>query len=332
MLEKSAVQPDRPETDGPPTGGVGAPSKGMIIGPCPPEGRAEALSVLYRRVSPTARPGVIVQLLRQEASGALDLSGIWVAYRRGRLVGAMLTQQLAGRAVAVWPPEVVRCWRAGALASALVRDALASYRARGIRLAQAVVDPDLPNRARTELDRGGLPYVTDLTYLGRPVDDPLPVPSELPKLFWEGFRPERRAAFERILERSYVGSLDMPELGGLRSLDDVMQSHKARGRFDPDRWRIGRLEGREEPSAVLLLLASEGRTWEVSYLGLDPEVRGRGLGRAILAHALAQAGPHADRIELAVDSRNVPAERLYVRCGFSPIDRRGVHLAVLEGG
>ena len=54
----------------------------------------------------------------------LDLSGLWIARRRGRVVGAMLTQALAGRAAAVWPPEVVGTWTRPALAAALVREAL----------------------------------------------------------------------------------------------------------------------------------------------------------------------------------------------------------------
>ena len=63
----------------------------------------------------------------------------------------------------------------------------------------------------------------------------------------------------------------------------------------------------------------------------DPEPRGRGLGREAVAHALDLARPHTPRLELAVDVRNPPAERLYRASGFLPYERRAVHLALLNG-
>ncbi|MEW4566856.1 GNAT family N-acetyltransferase [Tautonia sp. JC769] len=306
-----------------------AAARALGIGPCPPDERAEALAVLYHRLSASTREYMIVELLRQESAGQLDLSGLWVAYRRRRIIGAMLSQTLAGRAVAIWPPVIGRSWRTASLASSMVRAVLRFSESRGIRLAQALVDHDQPKQAGLDLTRGGLPHVTDLLYLGRPTLNELPVPPETPMLEWQPYAPERHEHFDRILDRSYEGSLDMPELAGIRCLDDVMRGHLARGPFDPERWRLGRLKGQSEPVAVLLLLASSESTWEVSYLGLAPEVRGRGLGRRILAHALERARPHADRLELAVDVRNLPADRLYQRCGFHAFERRRVHLAVL---
>src|SRR5690348_13385932 len=104
----------------------------------------------------------------------------------------------------------------------------------------------------------------------------------------------------------------MPELEGLRSLDDVLASHRAGGRFVADRWQVGRVRGEPGSAAVLLLSGVPDRdAWEVAYLGLTPPARGRGLGRAVLAHAAALARPHAARLELAVDVRNLPAHHLY---------------------
>lgn len=337
MLEDSIAGPEDlvpnaqdvdPPTDGP-------SCRGVVIAPCPPEDRVEGLEVLYRAFSAATRVGMIVELLRQEEGGAIDLSGLWVALRRRRIVGAMLTQELAGRAVAIWPPVVQRAWRGGTLASAMVTEALAWYRGRGVVLAQALVDQNLPKSTGEELARGGLPYATDLIYLGRPTGAPLPASDGsggVSRIRWQGFSPTTRGLFGRALERSYEGSLDMPELGGLRSLEDVLLGHQARGTFEPSRWQVGLIGDDPDPAAVLLLSEGEGKTWEVSYLGLAPEARGKGLGRCILARALELARPLADRLELAVDARNIPADRLYRRCGFAGFDRRRVHLAVLGGG
>lgn len=327
MLEDST--PSFPDSASKPRPEPSEAARAPGIGLCPPEDRAEALAVLYHRLSAATRANMIVELLRQEALGQLDLSGLWIACRKRRIVGAMLTQVLAGRAIAIWPPVIARSWGAASLASSMVREALRVSEARGIRLAQALVEDNPPKQTSLDLTRGGLAYVTDLIYLGRPTLEMLPVSPRVPTLEWQGYAPDRHEQFARMLERSYEGSLDMPELVGLRTLDDVMQGHLARGSFDPERWRLGRLAGQSEPVAVLLLLAGSESTWEVSYLGLAPEARGKGLGRRVLAHALELTRPHAHRLELAVDVRNLPADRLYQRCGFHAFERRRVHLAVL---
>ena len=84
-----------------------------------------ALEILYRRVPGGLRPRLIADALGEAERGLIDLSGLWIARRRGRIVGALLTQPLAGRAAAVWAPEVDPSWRRSAIAVALVRAALA---------------------------------------------------------------------------------------------------------------------------------------------------------------------------------------------------------------
>lgn len=299
--------------------------------PCPPPARAEALSLLYRRAPSGLRPDLVASALAEEATGRVDLSGLWVARRRGRVVGVLLTQTLAGRVAAVWAPEVELTWGRAPLAASLVRAALTSLRDQGIRLAQALLDGASPPRGAVDLTRGGLPRVTELVYMGRDASarqSPLPGP---PRFDWRPYSPETAAEFAEVLRSTYVGSLDMPELEGVRSLEDVLEGHRAAGRFDPGRWQVGRLLGEPDASAVLLLSDIPDRdAWEVTYLGLTPAARGRGLGREAIAYALTMARPHAARLELAVDIRNPPADRLYRAAGFVPFDRRAVHLAMLD--
>ena len=122
----------------------------------------------------------------------------------------------------------------------------------------------------------------------------------------------------------------MPELESARSLDDIMESYRAGGRFVPERWWLGRVPGKPDAASVLLMAEIPGRdVWEVIYLGLTPAARGHGLGRAVLRHALELARRDASQLELAVDCRNTPATRLYQSTGFTIRDRRAVHLALL---
>lgn len=136
--------------------------------------------------------------------------------------------------------------------------------------------------------------------------------------------------FRAVLQATYTGSLDMPELEGTRGLDDILDGHRAAGLFVPERWQVGRIRGEPEAAAVLLMAEIPGRdAWEVIYLGLTPAAQGRGLGRDVLQHALDLAREDTPRLELAVDLRNTPAVRLYRSAGFTARDRRTVHLALL---
>jgi mycothiol synthase len=299
--------------------------------PCPTSDRAFALEVLYRRVPGALRPRLIADALVEADRGMIDLSGLWVARRRTRIVGALLTQPLAGRAAAVWAPEVDPSWWRSSIAVSLVRSALDDLRSRGFIIAQALLDESAPRHGGNDLSEGGMPRVTDLIYLERPTHIPLPIQPDVPSLVWEEFGPETEDAFRSVLQATYQNSLDMPELEGIRSLDDILSSHRAGGRFVASRWQVGRLDGEPDTRAVLLLSEIPDRdAWEVAYLGLSATARGRGLGRALLAYALERAAEFAPRLELAVDIRNHPATRLYRTAGFTPFDQRAVHLASLN--
>jgi mycothiol synthase len=297
---------------------------------CPEESRPAALEVLYRRMPRSLRGHLIAEVLADARRGELDLSGLWVArIRSGRIIGAMMTQPLAGRAAALWPPEVGPSWRRAALAAGLVQAALEDLGARGYRLVQAALDESAGPQAARDLTRGGMPRVTELLYLERDTTTPLLMTTP-PDFDWRPFAPALAAEFHEVLQATYVGSLDMPELESARGLEDILAGHQAAGLFVPELWRLGRIPGQPEAAAVLLLTKVPGRdACEVVYLGLTPPARGRGLGRAIIHHALELARVHAPALELAVDLRNTPAVRLYRSTGFTPRDRRAVHLAVL---
>ena len=265
------------------------------------------------------RPRLVAEALEEADRGGIDLSGLWIAVKKSRIIGTLLTHALAGRAVAVWAPEIVPIWRRRAVAVALVREALRDVAGKGFLVAQALVDRSSPRSARGDLSRAGMPRITQLVYMARPTSPPLPVPPSVARFDWRSFGPETEPDFRSVLDRTYEGSLDMPELEGVRSLDDVIAAHRAGGRFDASRWKVGHLPNDPESAAVLLLTDQpERRLWEIAYLGLTPPAQGRGLGRVALAHALDLARPHSTRLVLAVDGRNKPAFRLYRRAGFVP--------------
>lgn len=142
------------------------------------------------------------------------------------------------------------------------------------------------------------------------------------------------AGLKRALSESYIDTLDCPELCGLRSIDDVLESHRAVGRYDPGLWWLLRRAGVAE-GCVLLNVCPEHDSVELVYLGLSPAVRGKGLGSTLLALALRQVlgvAPPAESgglpgagarcvvgpggVTCAVDTRNLAAMRLYRAAGF----------------
>ncbi len=288
------------------------------VAPCPPELYGEALHVLYRRLPTVLRKELIIEVLEQAQREEVNLSGLWVAGTQlGKITGALLTQALVGKMAVVWAPEVKPSWRRSELAAALVQEALADLKARGFRFAQAVLEESADPRAGRDLSRGGLPRVTELLYLERDTATPLPLVSRALSrstqsttsirlsnstascssrpasgFEWQPFKAALDVQFRAVLQATYTGSLDMPELEGARSLDDIMEGHRAAGRFVADRWRLGRILGKPEAAAVLLLAEIPGRNvWEVIYLGLTPSARKRPWPHRGPTRARACTGP-----------------------------------------
>lgn len=127
----------------------------------------------------------------------------------------------------------------------------------------------------------------------------------------------------RALDRSYLDTLDCPELCGLRETVDVLASHRATGSPDPTMWWVVFLKGEAE-GCVLLNPCPDLQTVELVYLGLGPLLRGKGVGRRLLTMGISRARTlHPGwAVTCAVDERNVPALRLYDALGFRSFGRR----------
>jgi ribosomal protein S18 acetylase RimI-like enzyme len=126
-----------------------------------------------------------------------------------------------------------------------------------------------------------------------------------------------------------VGSQDCPEASGLRTIEEVLAGHRAQGVFDPAMWWLVR--DASKPVGVLLINAVRDESvWEVVYMGIVPEARGRGYGRQLLNFALREArSAGVGRVELSVDSRNIYACQIYRLLGFELVNIRLVYLAAL---
>lgn len=140
---------------------------------------------------------------------------------------------------------------------------------------------------------------------------------------WNGRpMPDESALLVQALDRSYIDTLDCPELCGLRATSDVLESHRSTGEWDARLWWL--VFWRGEPHGCMLFnrLPEQGSA-ELVYLGLSPELRGRGLGKLLLPLGLSAAVRTAStQITCAVDVRNDPARKLYGHFGFRESGRR----------
>ncbi|MFN0133533.1 MAG: GNAT family N-acetyltransferase [Phycisphaerales bacterium] len=193
-------------------------------------------------------------------------------------------------------------------------------------LAQALPDPD-HTAVIAALTEAGFITVGELAYLQRPVQAPPPVsawPSGVTVRAVVGVGPGEpdRVAMLAALECSYEDTLDCPELCGLRTTSDVLESHRAAGAFDPNLWWL--VFHHDQPAGCLLLSQSpEHDTVELVYLGVARSLRGMGLGRALLSMGLNRLHTRRETsIGCAVDLRNQPAIRLYKSLDFREISRK----------
>jgi len=188
---------------------------------------------------------------------------------------------------------------------------------RGIQIVQALILPEDTTNC-TALLAAGFREIALLDYLelslrGMATGAPDQAP---PGGRWRHYDASTHAAFREVIANSYRGSLDCPQLTGLRCVEDAIAGHKSAGRFEPENWHLLAID--ERPAACVLFGRSPIHpAAELVYMGLDPDYRGRGIGRYVLDYGLRSVRETGcQTVTLAVDVNNVPAIRLYEQAGF----------------
>jgi GNAT superfamily N-acetyltransferase len=248
----------------------------------------------------------------------IDFGGLHVAQRGGRLVSGILPVVSPGRTMLLLCPAGNQGKGTDAATAQLIDPVCHHGGARGIELAQTLIDPQ-DEALATLFTQGGFAKMAELHYLqGQPMSEasfpPLP-----DGMAWTAYSAESHRLFGRIILDSYQNSLDCPALNGRRDIDDIIAGHQASGSFDPNLWFL--LRERETPLGVLLLSESlRSDSIELVYLGLTPGARGRGLAELMMRQAFASVSArNQQRLCLAVDSQNTPALKLYYRHGMHRI-------------
>lgn len=288
----------------------------------------DAFHLLFHKLSPVDRLDQTSRLLKLIHQGEMNPQGIHVLPGRTGLVGTFVHQVQPGGVAMVWPPGFSPTCTQTQVDS-LVRFGLDRLRQIGIPFAQCLL-------AEEEVDlvgpliRQGFHAVTRLHLLQKELSGK-PVP--LPSIDWS-VRPYDSSdpgEFWRTLEKTFEGSLDFPEVNGLRKTAEIKAGHLAQSRGDTSQWFLARSS--REAAGVLIGSVLYTGDWELAYLGVVPDARRKGVAQALLNQFHRQAEQAGvPRLLLAVDERNQPARQFYSRNGFIEYDRRHVFLAFLGRG
>lgn len=215
----------------------------------------------------------------------------------------------------------------------LLREWMDMLTNRGYRTFQVVAEEPLPVH-RQMMREAGLDRLTSLLYMvWEPASHPVPSAEEqlAEGLGMEPFRdlPGYWQRLACVVERTYVNSLDCPEVSGLRAVEDTLAGYRLSGPWHPQLWFLLRKDA-EDIGCLLLCDRAEEKSLELVYMGIIPEYRGKGLSRFLIAEAQRQTiGLGRLRLVLAVDVRNWPALHVYEKAGFCSFARAEVYQKIL---
>lgn len=281
---------------------------------------ANLAATLARLTRDAPHPEIaIADLMSLVDEGILSPGDFVIAHPVGfsqLVLGALITQQLGGAQAAVWVPVADDEQLADALALGAVR--LMSH--LGNRVLQAMTAIPSPVHI-TSLQRAGFRYFSDLVFadLDVPPSDSIEVSKRL-ALVQTAFDD---IGFARLIDATYVGSLDMPELNGVRTPEEILASCQVITKFDPPLWYYAEHDG--ERVGVLQLAPQDESDFELVYMGLVPRARQRGLGRELARCAIRIVATFGGtRLHLSYDVRNGSAARTYDQLGFVGQCRRAV--------
>jgi len=121
--------------------------------------------------------------------------------------------------------------------------------------------------------------------------------------------------FASVLQRTYEGTLDVPEATVPRTPAELIASSSQGQPNPPHWWFASTIQG--APAGVVLLATVGAGILELAYLGVLPEYRRMTFGRRLVEFACAQAiDLGATYLQLTVDVRNAPALRVYESLKF----------------
>ncbi len=299
----------------------------VVIEPARREEVAAAFRLLFQHLDEEDRESRVANALKMLRDQELNPSGALVARTDGHLQGALFCQSVAGASGLLWPPQTQPHCRE--IEDQLIDHACRLLADQGAKLVQSLLTLEETSLGAS-LERNGFAHITQLWYMRHDLEIPAELLHQTDHLEYVSYASCDRSAFHQTLLRTYESTQDCPEVNGVREIEEVIAGHKSQGRHDAETWWLASHRGR---SIGVLMLGemADLKSWELLYLGVVPEARGRGFGRELARKALWEArAAEAPQLTLSVDARNSPALNLYQEIGFEAYDQREVFLKRLK--
>lgn len=297
---------------------------------CAREQLHAALELVLESLPPDQRGPLVDSLGRARGEPLAPFDALVVATEGPRLLAAAWGQPQPGKTASLWTPRARRRRLTSDVAIAMVERVVALADDAGVAVTQTLLEQE-DDATLTPLLRSGFRRMAELWYLEWTPSTGL-IGDALADAEFPAYDPGAPGRLERLVERTYADTLDCPELEGMREVRDVLHGYRGTGEHDPELWRVIR-HGGEDVGVLMLAEYPESRQLELVYVGVAPEARGRGLGaRAVREVQKVARERGAQRVVLAVDSRNKPAVDIYRAAGFRRWAHRYAYLRRAGGG
>lgn len=282
---------------------------------CPAAQRREALLHLAAVHDAALQPGLQEALAEVKETPTFNWQGLWIAQQAGRIAAAVWVQPLANRTAQLWLPKML-----DSTGLALIKVACQWAKQQRITLCHTLLAPQ-QFAWQAPLVAQGMRPLAELEHLRCSTGGKQ---SSTPLITLVPFSALTSAQQLTLVEAVSQDSLDCPALHQLLSMDELLAGFYTKAPQAPAHWYQVHYQeacekGVEKQCVGVLLLAPYPTTprCELLLMGLLPAWRGKGLGQSIIKHAFALAAQTgANELVLTVDASNVPAKRLYERCGF----------------
>lgn len=247
---------------------------------------------------------------------------------RAPLAAAMATRIAPDAAMLLgigWTPQRPDTWAVDAVVETLLAALHTALADDGVPFIQAACEP---GQTPAFLTMGGYEPIAELAYMSRIVTDEdgaLGPAGEVCQL--TAIDPRDPAALQRfiqVLQRTFEATLDCPALNRFRSAAQIARAYLDSPAFDPRGWFVGTSDG-QEVACLVLTPYPRSEAVELTYMGVVPDARGRGIGRELVQHAMQQTLAFGGRdLILAVDQKNAPARACYRKLDFVDIAEEAV--------
>src|SRR5437762_1990472 len=211
----------------------------LTIDRCQPASEKEVLA-LAAQAWPEAERAAYWKALRDLVRGGQPERVVLLAVRQhDQLLAAQVGQSLPGKVAVAWPPQFAANRQdASSIGAVLFGRLVRELAATGAELAQALLRCDDDASAALFAD-AGFSHAADLLYMAV---EQTQFPTETVALPFEldSFSPGESPRLARLIERTYVGTLDCPSMDGLRKTRDVIAGYQAVGEYRPALWQIAR--------------------------------------------------------------------------------------------